>query len=65
MFVCLCLCLCVMYTHTHTHIYIYLQGLAENSIGWIRYSHEIWTNEVYFQHSPPCGPHSSIGIAEL
>ena len=65
--------------HTGIHVYIYLKdlyyfinifisirGLAENFIGWSRYSHGISANEVYFSTWFPCGPLiSSISVAML
>ena len=36
--------------HKHIHTYnSYIRGLSEKFIGWLRYSHGMWPNEVYFK----------------
>ena len=54
------------HTHTHTNIYIhiyiymYIRELAEKFIGWPRYYHRMWPNEVLFKHRILCGRHTSF-----
>ena len=53
-----------MYTYVSlknslTEMNLYLRVLAEKFIGWPRYSHEMWQNEVYFC----CSSTTSISVA--
>ena len=35
-----------------------IQGSAENVLGWLKYSHEMWQMGYIFQHSLPYDPHT-------
>ena len=53
-------------TWIYIYIYIHIRGSVKKFMSWLRYSHGLWQNKVFFQHSSPLGPHfSSDGVAVL